>query len=227
MIWFTCRQCGKTHGRPENSVGSMIFCDCGQGNVVPWESNVAAPETPPAPAPPAPTALPLRNEDALPEILPRRRSSRRRPDPGYCLNHETVPSQHKCPDCGEAFCPDCVLTLLGTTLCGPCKNYRVRRMMRPPQLSGLALTSALLALMTGPLALCLYPFASSSGASLWSLVALVPQIVAFALGAIALRTTETDAQRSGRSLAITGMVTAVVAGVLTLVVTVFVHRPLG
>jgi hypothetical protein len=230
MIWFTCKKCGKTHGRPESSVGSMIFCDCGQGNVVPWESTAAAPETPPVQAATAPpTPILLREESDLPEILPRvrRRSGRYRPDSAYCLNHETVPSQHKCPDCGEAFCSDCVLTLQGTTMCGPCKNYRVRRMMRPPRLSGFALASALLALLTGPLVFCLYPFAASSDASYLSLFALVPQIVAFGLGALALRSTETDAQRSGRSLAITGMVTAAVAGVLTVVMSVFVVRPLG
>jgi hypothetical protein len=228
MIWFTCRQCGKAHGRPESSVGSMIFCECGQGNTVPWESTIAAPETPSAPAQSsAPVAIPLQVEDELPQILPqvRRRSTRRQPDPAFCLNHETVPSQHKCPDCGEAFCADCVLTFQDTTLCGPCKNYRVRRMMRPPQLSGFALTSVLLALMTGPLIFC--PFAVSSVSSLWGLLGLLPQLVAFGLGALALRTTETDAQRSGRSLAITGMVTAAVACVLTLLVTVFAQRPLG
>jgi len=232
MIWFTCKQCGKTHGRPEGSVGSMIFCDCGQGNTVPWESTVAEPETPPAPAAPtagSTTPIPLRPEDDLPQILPRvrRRPGRRQSDPAYCLNHETVASQHKCWDCGEAFCADCVVTLQGTLLCGPCKNYRVRRLLRPPRLSGLALTSALLALVSGPLVFCLYPFAAASGALLLSLLALVPQLVAFVLGALALRSTEADTQRSGRSLAITGMVTAAVVGVLTVVATVFVHRPLG
>ena len=53
MIWFTCKQCGKTHGRPENSVGSLVFCECGAGNTVPWESTVAEPEQPAA----APAAL--------------------------------------------------------------------------------------------------------------------------------------------------------------------------
>jgi hypothetical protein len=251
MIWFQCKQCGKTHGRPDNSVGSMIFCECGQGLVVPWESTVAAPVTlsasaapltlPSSPggggrgegeggaAAPMPTAIPLEKESGLPEILPRvrRRWSRRRPDPAYCLNHETVASQHKCPDCGEAFCGDCVLTFQGTTLCGPCKNYRARRMVRPPRLSGLALSSALLALITGPLVFCLSPFAVSSGTSLLSLLALLPQLLALGLGALALRATETDAKCSGRSLAITGMVTAGVSCVLTLAVSIFVNRPLG
>lgn len=228
MIWFTCKQCGKAHGRPESSAGSMIFCDCGQGNLVPWESTIAEPATPPASATPA-TPIPVRVDEELPQVLPprRRRSGRRRPDPAFCLNHETVASQHKCPDCGEAFCGDCVLALQGTTLCGPCKNYRVRKLLRPSRLSGLALTSVLLAFVSGPLAFCIYPFADLSGMSLLGLLALLPQLVAFVLGALALRSTESDTQRSGRSLAITGMVTAAVVGVLTTVMTVMMHRPSG
>jgi hypothetical protein len=60
MIWFTCKKCSKKHGRPDNLVGTMIFCDCGQGNTVPWQSTTAPDETPPepprrpAPPPPAP-----------------------------------------------------------------------------------------------------------------------------------------------------------------------------
>jgi hypothetical protein len=237
MIWFTCKKCGKTEGRPETAIGSMIFCECGQGNLVPWESTTAEPPTPPMPAgPPAvparpvPGALPLSDDPALPDLMPRtrRRPSRRVPDPNYCLNHETVPSRHRCSDCGEAFCEDCLVTFQAQTVCGPCKTLRVRKWMRPQRVSGLAVTSAILALVTGPLAFCLVPFGGGAGgASLLSLLALVPQVAAFALGALALRATETATPRSGRSLAITGMVTAVVAGALTLVVTVLAQRPLG
>jgi hypothetical protein len=236
MIWFTCKQCGKTHGRPESSIGSMIFCDCGQGNLVPWESTTTEPETPlatePPPVPPAaevPTATPLPVSDALPEIPVRmgRRAGRRQRDPAFCFNHEAVASRHTCPDCGEAFCGDCVVTLQGATLCGPCKNYRIRKLTRPSRVSGMAVTSALMALLTCPLAICLCALAVSSRASWLGLLALAPQVAAFAFGALALRSTEADAQRSGRSLAITGMTTAVVAGVLTVVVAVLVTRPLG
>jgi hypothetical protein len=93
-------------------------------------------------------------------------------------------------------------------------------------MSGLAVVSAVLALVTGPLAFCLYPIGQSSGTSVLSLLALVPQVAALVLGGLALRATESGAQRSGRSLAITGMVTGGVGCVLTLVVTVLVHRPL-
>src|SRR5438876_4072272 len=43
MISFTCKQCGKVHTRPESAAGTMIFCTCGQGTRVPWESTAADP----------------------------------------------------------------------------------------------------------------------------------------------------------------------------------------
>jgi len=46
MIWFNCKKCAKTQSRPDSSAGTMIFCDCGHGNTVPWESTA----TPPAAA---------------------------------------------------------------------------------------------------------------------------------------------------------------------------------
>src|SRR6516164_11433472 len=156
MIWFPCKSCGKTHGRPESSIGSMIFCDCGHGNLVPWESTAAAPEVPATPATPAPPPTsgpipyPLADEGDLPEVLPRvrRRDGRRQSDPAWCLNHEAVASQATCADCGEAFCGACVVSFQGKTLCGPCKNLRVRSLTRPPRVSGLAVTSTILALFT-------------------------------------------------------------------------------
>ena len=46
MIWFTCKKCGKTHNRPDTAAGTMIFCACGNGNTVPWESTASEPATP-------------------------------------------------------------------------------------------------------------------------------------------------------------------------------------
>ena len=46
MIWFACKQCGKRHGRAESLVGTLVFCECGQGNRVPWASTVPEPEAP-------------------------------------------------------------------------------------------------------------------------------------------------------------------------------------
>ena len=60
MIWFACKQCGKRHSRAESSIGTLIFCECGQANTVPWESTVEAPPVTEAPEPlPAAPAAPL------------------------------------------------------------------------------------------------------------------------------------------------------------------------
>jgi len=82
MIWFTCKKCSKKHGKADNLAGTMVFCDCGQGNTVPWQSTTSAPETPPEPprraAPPPPRPLPRedrgrdRDWDRPPAPPPRR-----------------------------------------------------------------------------------------------------------------------------------------------------------
>src|SRR5438132_8967068 len=152
MIWFACKQCGKTHGRPESSVGTTIFCECGQGNLVPWESTApepprieaepaaAAPPAPPPaplpfPAPAAPRLEPVTFEKSpppsIPVARPRGRGARVRPDPNFCLQHPTTPSKSPCADCREGFCADCLVTFQGESLCGPCKNFRVRLLDAP------------------------------------------------------------------------------------------------
>lgn len=227
MIWFSCTQCGKTHGRPDTSAGTMIFCTCGQGNTVPWESTASEPAAapvlvelpavppldpvtfdPPPAGPPAeaPPPLPLPEEDDA----PRRRRRGERRDPDFCFNHQHVPRVGTCADCGEAFCADCLVELQGSTLCGPCKNFRARRMELPPVSPTQASISLLLALIAGPLALCLIPYAT-----VLSLLALVPLALAIGLGAWALRSSEKDTRVGGQSLAITGIATAAVMSLLT------------
>lgn len=225
MIWFACSQCGKTHGRPDTSVGTMIFCDCGQGNTVPWESTASEPaavpvidvpisppigpvtfDTPPATAP-LPTPPRLSSSDE--EEAPRRRRGERR-DPDFCFNHQRTPRAGACADCGESFCSDCLVELQGAALCGPCKNFRARRLELPPISSTQASISLLLALIAGPLALCLIPYAT-----VLSLLALVPLALAIGLGVWALRASEKDARIGGQSLAITGIATAAVMSFLT------------
>src|SRR5262245_49304986 len=128
MIWFACKQCGKRHSRAESSIGTLIFCDCGQSNTVPWESTVEAPPVVEMPEPDLPPSLPppprlnpvpvgeervpprRREPDREPERLPTRpgrRAAPRRRDPRFCLNHEDTPMQKTCADCGDAFCGDC------------------------------------------------------------------------------------------------------------------------
>src|SRR5947208_15063000 len=116
MIWFSCSKCQKTLGRPESSAGALVFCDCGQGNVVPWDSTAAAPAEPlpaevlpPQPPPlrpvpvgeeqipvarrPSPSAPPPSRED---DDLRRRFSTPQNRNPGQCFNHQDRPVLHKC-----------------------------------------------------------------------------------------------------------------------------------
>jgi hypothetical protein len=227
MIWFACKQCGKIQGRPETSIGSLIFCDCGQGNTVPWESTVPEPEPPPVPAALPAKAEPITLADDKPlPVLPaqrRRRRARYRPDPNYCLNHQAAPSQQTCVECGEAFCNDCVIQLDAKTLCGPCKNFQVRTWQKPARLSGMALLSLILAIVFSLLGICLV----RTGNPLVGMLALLPHAMALVLGLFALRDTERNPKISGRSLAITGIVTAAVAALLTLVLNYYTPGMFG
>jgi hypothetical protein len=210
MIWFTCKQCGKQMGRPDETAGSLVFCACGQGNRVPWESTVPVLERadgdsePPAPDRPRP-AWPA----------PRRRPAVRRRDPGRCLNHEDIPATQACAACGESFCASCVVTLQGQTLCGPCKNLRVHEVDRPPRLSMMALAALLLGLASGPAAFCLsmvplsMPQGPGPAAVVFALVGALLPGAALVVGLLALRDIERNPQIGGRALAMTGTVSAV------------------
>jgi hypothetical protein len=234
MIWFACNQCGKALSRSESSAGAFIFCTCGQGQVVPWESTIAAPpEAPSAGAPPEP--LPMRpvpvGEEKAP--LPRRppplpddarpRSSAaqavRRND--KCFNHQDRPIQEKCAACSEGFCADCLLHFQGRTLCGPCKNYQLRSQDKHGTTSNKAVSALMLAMLAGPGVSCLWPMGASGGVVLVCMLALFAQLGAVILGALALRETESDPRLSGRALAITGMLTGGLASVLTIGFVVF------
>jgi hypothetical protein len=223
MIWFTCKQCGKTHGRPETALGAMIFCECGLGLLVPWESTSAEPAGPPAAAdsPPAPTLEPVTFDRAPGEPAPKGPRVRKRPrlgrrDPHFCFNHEESPRETACADCGENFCGACVVSFEGATLCGPCKNYRVKNLQRALPASKLALFSALCALVTPPVTLGLLR-TGHPGFPWWSLAALVPQVLAAALALLALREMARNPKTGGLPLALTGLVSAGVATVVILV----------
>lgn len=231
MIWFACGKCAKVHGRSENAAGSMIFCSCGQGLTVPWESTApepanvpaaAAPESPLIPkvdpvtfGEPAP-ARPARFETPPPRIS--RRGARYHVDPMHCFNHETRPQQKTCDDCGLSFCDECVVTFRGQTLCGPCKNYEAKLLQRTPQTSSMALLSLVVAFAAGPLLFCLASMGAQRGLTL---IALIPQVFALIAGIVALRKIQSDPTIGGQTLAITGMLTASFTAVLTVVLTVY------
>jgi predicted nucleic acid-binding Zn-ribbon protein len=233
MIVFACQQCGKRFGRPVATAGSVLFCECGARNVVPWESTLPESELPPQAAPeqrlpsapaggPIPQA-PWRPWGAAERVLRQR-------NPSYCFNHQDTPPQHSCAECGEKFCADCVVVLQGRAMCGPCKNFLMHGRQRPPRVSIMAVFAPIIALVAGPGAIFCIIMAVAVAAegrgksvnvgamlaavAIVLLLALLVQLLAFLLGAISLRHQESDPRVAGRSLAVTGMVAALVSGIL-------------
>jgi hypothetical protein len=205
LIWFTCKQCGKRAGRSDEMAGSLVFCECGHGNRVPWDSTVAAPELP--------AGGPWDRSDPDRPRWGRRPSPRPR-DPTRCLNHEDMAAAQVCAACGESFCASCVVALQGQTLCGPCKNYRLHHLARPPQTSALAWVAAALGLLSAPVVFCLsmvplgMPEGPSVGGMACSLFGLVLPAAALVVGLMALREIENNPKAGGRALAMTGTAAA-------------------
>jgi hypothetical protein len=224
MIWFACKQCGKTLGRPAGSAGALIFCDCGQGLRVPWDSTVAPPAVETLPTAPS-SSEPIRFEDPEPARTPLRRRGRRAPmapiDANVCFNHSSADKEGVCLDCGLSFCSRCLTTFQNANYCAACKNYRTRIMQRRPDASKLALTSFLVALAAGPLMFMLVPLAASKHAQGFVLLALIPPILALAAGVVSLRWIRAAANRTGQHLAVSGMSLGAVVGILTLLLVVF------
>src|SRR5712692_3164472 len=119
MIWFACQNCGKRQSRPEIEAGTLIFCDCGTSNRVPWDgSGLDAPPAAPEAQSSAPASLPESEEpplipfaDGKEQAYPARtaRPTIRRRDPAFCFNHQETAKQQSCVDCQEEFCEDCVV----------------------------------------------------------------------------------------------------------------------
>src|SRR5206468_1042191 len=148
----------------------------GQGLRVPWSSTIPEPEvteelvplpppreTPALPAPDDKPRVPPPPRPSIPlppgrqeaEQLPRRRPKWRKVNPAYCFNHDEAAATTTCGDCKLPFCAACVVGFKGKTLCGPCKNFRIRGATRPPRVSALAVVALVVALASGPLAFCL------------------------------------------------------------------------
>ncbi len=236
MIWFACKQCGKRHGRGEDLAGTLVFCECGQGNRVPWSSTAAEPEPEEAlPAPPLRPRVPrpARDEERPPTefLRPRRCRDRRRPNPDYCLNHDETPKQAICDACRCSFCSACVVALQGRTLCGPCKNFRLGGLSRPLRLSPLAIVSFVLALVCTlvSLVLCFTAIGSTMKLEAGLAVALPCCAVAlfFAVGelivsGLALRQMDRHPALGGRGLAMTGAIAGLTGVVWALSLAVFI-----
>lgn len=214
MIAFACKQCGQRFERPGHLAGSLVFCACGAGTHVPWESTLPPDETPvpsvDAPRPRwAETAAEQGPEPPL--VLPRNSAN--------CFNHPDTPKSESCASCKEPFCTSCLVNFQGALVCGPCKNYRLRALQRPAQLSVMAVLAALLSLGAGGV----WPFvvlmgaglkAQATGIVVLGAIGLVPQLAALVMAAVALRAIETGTRLSGRSWAITALVSVLVSSVL-------------
>jgi hypothetical protein len=227
MISFACKQCGKQHERPDADAGSLVFCECGHGNRVPWEISPAEPE--PVAVVPVETSAPVDVLEAVPLEAERPgRSSRRQDavprDPNFCFNHPETQRESTCADCGEAFCGDCVVSLQGQTLCGPCKNFRTRGWQRPARVSAWAVVAFASALLIGPVGFCLVSVGASREAPGFGYAGVLPALVVMALAVQALREIETNPRISGRALAITALVLALVSGILSVLFSILIQR---
>ena len=236
MIWFACKQCGKRHGRGEHLAGTLVFCECGQGNRVPWSSTVAEPEPEearPAPPPPRPSTPrpPMEQQRPEPEILrPRRPQERHRPNPDYCLNHRETPKEATCVACHGSFCSTCVVTLQGQTLCGPCKNFRLGGRSRPVRLLPLAIIAFVLAFVSTMVTLILTMVAvgisvafesGTVGAVMCCLLALALAAAELIVSYLAVRQIDRQPTLGGRSLAMTGATAGLAGVVWSLAIAVF------
>jgi hypothetical protein len=227
MIWFACKQCNKVFNRPAEQAGTLVFCACGAANRVPWESTVAAPESP---AEPGGAALPREEQplrmsplDEDDDWLRRRTQDRRRPrrevvhpDPAYCFNHSEIASQQTCADCGVGFCTACVISLQGQTLCGPCKNFRLRSLQRPSQVSALAIVALALGLVAAPMGLfCFSSMMMAGKVPVLGYMGTLFPLLTLVMGFLALKQIESNPRLGGRALAITAVLISLVAAYLT------------
>jgi hypothetical protein len=243
MIWFACKECGKRHHRPEEAAGTLVFCSCGAGNRVPWESTAPADEGSGEPAEPVPVpaATPWGGSERptaeADEPAPRRgRAVERRPrDPAHCLNHPEAAATQTCEECREAFCDGCVVTLQGRTLCGPCKNFRLRARERPATPSAFAIMALVVGIMGGPWGFCLMTGmanrgeASTAFLAFFGVLGIACPLVALGLGLKAIWDVNHQPRLAGRGLAVTGM-TLAAAGLLwslTLLLLVAYKQVLG
>ncbi len=229
MIAFVCKQCGKRFERPGHLAGTLVFCPCGAGTHVPWESTLPPAEAPvPVVDVPRPRWVELEKgaepEHAPPLVLPRNAAN--------CLNHTDTPRAELCMDCKEPLCSLCLVRFQGAALCGPCKNYRLRAYQRPPHVSVTAVLAALLSLGAG----AVWPFVMLMAAGMQAevpvviavaVVGLAPQLGALLMAALAMRSVEAGGRITGRSWAITAMVGVLVSSAVTVLLALLMIQVRG
>jgi hypothetical protein len=232
MISFRCKQCGKALERPREAAGSLVFCECGQGTRVPWESTdppLASLAEEEADAAALPAAIPVGGERAAdlgrarhPRALPHR-------DPHRCFNHPEAEADQTCAACGLGFCAACVVRWRGETLCGPCKNFMLAWLQRPPRLSVLALSAVIASVLTSPVGFCLTLMTATMKAPVFVAVCVsaIPPLLSLVLGGAALRQVENNPNLTGRSLALTAVVAAAVSVILIAIFAILIQRGVG
>ena len=147
----------------------------------------------------------------------------RRRRPGFCFNHDDIATDKICADCKEPFCPDCIVELQTSTLCGPCKNFRIRGLHRPARVPGMAVVALIVGLVSGPVTFCLTLVgAGPQGTPTWgvilSILGLVLPVGGLVVSWMALREIETKPNLGGRGLAMTGATSSLVGALWCLTV---------
>src|SRR5262249_10256763 len=102
--------------------------------------------------------------------------------------------------------------------------FRIRDLQRPPRVSPLAIVAFVGALLTGPLGFCLLSVGTGFKAPTFGLLGVVPPVIVFVLGFRALREVEADPRLSGRALAMSAVVTALVGAFFMAILPFLVQR---
>ena len=199
---------------PNRPPGRVTFCTCGHGNTVPWEST-AEPETIVVvdDLPPVPTLDPLKFEleptqgRQLRAASHRCRTAAAAQSPGQGRNlairicvsiTRIVPNRRTALTATRGSVKIAWSPWRPTQYAAHARIARVKALHLPLPNSQLAVFSLLLAMITGPLAFCLYPMGLSFQTQKLALLALVPQCSAMILGIWALRFPAIVANRADR-----------------------------
>jgi hypothetical protein len=209
VIWYNCKGCGKKQKRPPEAAGTLVFCTCGVSNRVPWEST-AEPEPDTLPEKPRRPRAPPDLDERREERDTSRRSEPQLRNPAYCLNHDEATPDHKCADCGERFCPRCVVSFQGVVLCGPCKNFRVRGLQRPLSITPMSIAAPVLGLVVAIFLFFIFVIPASLDAatatrSLLAVLGLMVALIALGASVYAVWQVDSRAGRGGRGLAMSGV----------------------
>ena len=208
----------------------LVFCACGVGNRVPWGNSLADVAGLPEVTPARSEAATEESNDPLTDESRSQRGNRRSSfkepprDPNFCFNHQEIVAGIPCAACKVNFCADCIVTLQSETLCGPCKNFRLRSAQRSGRFSLPSLFSVILALITTPVGFCLVSATAQGNVPYFGLVALVLPLAGLLLGILGLRDIERNADVRGRSLAIAGVISALASGFLTVTMFIMMMR---